>query len=170
VSRRVLFARAAAVLALWVLACAAMWVLGARPEPGLVGLTVLGALATWAVLRLGLSGTEAGEARWRVPTDEPVRPPGRDPRLDLLVRLVDAHLAARRADPQLARQLVRLTDQRLVARHGVSRLADPGRALALLGPELTALVEQVERVERGGPAPRLTPQAVDVVLTRIEAI
>jgi hypothetical protein len=154
-------------MAVWVAACLAVWVLGGRPEPGLVALAVLGAVASWAALRLGLSGTEAGEAQWRVPSDEPERTVGHDPRLDLLARLVDAHFVARSADPQLARHLVRLADQRLVARHGVSRLADQERAAALLGPELVALAA---RAEPGGPVARLSPGAVDAVLTRIEAL
>ncbi len=170
---------AAGVVALWASVCAVVLLFGGRPDPGLLALAVLGALATWATLRAALSGAEAGEAGWLVAADDPVRPPGRDPRLDLLERHIEAHLVSRTGDVQLLRQLVRLADQRLLDRHGMRRDADPDGAAALLGPELVALAGHVDAAEgrrrdpgsgRGPRPTRLTPAAVDALLTRIEAL
>jgi hypothetical protein len=169
----------------YALACSVVLLFGGRPDPGLVAVAVLGTLATWTALRSALSGNEGGEAAWQVPRAEPVRPPGRDPRLDLLERQVDAHLVSRAGDAQLPRQLVRLADQRLMDRHGVRRDTNPRQAAALLGPELAALAERaasdrpdpanrphagVPSRASGGPGPRLTPTAVDALLSRIEAL
>ncbi len=181
---RAALARAAGVVALWALACAVVLLFGGRPDPGLVAVALLGALATWGTLRSALSGDEGGDTAWRVPGDEPVRPPGRDPRLDLLERQVEAHLVSRAGDVQLLRQLVRLADQRLMDRHGIRRDADPAHAAALLGPALVALAERATsdrpattsprgkagRRASEGHGPRLTPAAVDALLTRIEAL
>lgn len=175
---------AAGVVALWASVCAVVLLFGGRPDPGLLALAVLGALATWATLRAALSGAEAGEAGWLVAADDPVRPPGRDPRLDLLERHIEAHLVSRTGDVQLLRQLVRLADQRLMDRHGIRRDADPAHAAALLGPALVALAERAtsDRPATTSPrgkagrrasevhGPRLTPAAVDALLTRIEAL
>jgi hypothetical protein len=64
----------------------------------------------------------------------------------------------------LREHLLRLTDQRLMARHGISRVDDPERAAALLGPELRALVAQQP------PYPRMALREVDVLIDRIEEL
>ena len=101
---------------------------------------------------------------WDRATDEPIRPPGEDPRLALLGRVVAQHLDARQSSGVLRRHLLDLADHRLMSRYGLSRRADEERAAAVLGPELTALAEQRE------PFPRMTLDQIDVLLRRIEAL
>jgi hypothetical protein len=184
VPSRAVLVRATGVVAAWLVVCAVLLVFGGRPDPALVALTLLAVLATWGTVRSALSGDEAGEEAWRLPRDEPVRPPGHDPRLDLMERLVEAHLVSRAGDVQLPRHLVRLADQRLMDRYGIHREAEPERAAALLGPELLALADGTGRGHPGDrsrpdpartrtsaePRRRLSPAAVDALLTRIEAL
>jgi hypothetical protein len=135
---------------------------GNRPDGLLLGLTVAAFATTlWLFLDAGLH-SEA--PRWDLADDDPVRPPGEDPRLALLTRVVAQHLDAREVGDVLHRHLCELADQRLMAAHGVSWRVDPDRAAPLLGPELVALARQ------RAPHPRMNPQQIDVLLSRIEAL
>jgi hypothetical protein len=154
--------RAALAVGVWFAVCAAAFLLGLRPNPVLLALLAAAAGAT-LLLVLELSGT-AGPARWRVGEHDPVRPLGEDPGLARLTRMVNAHLVSHEIGDRMHEHLLHLLDQRLVAHHGISAHADPGRAAGLLGPELAALVAQRP------PYPRLTVDQIDVLIDRIEAL
>jgi hypothetical protein len=155
-------ARVLAALALWAVVVLAARVFGNQPRVGLLALTVA-ALAT--VLWLYLDASIQGDVVvWDRSAHEPIRPPGEDPRLALLVRVVAQHLDARQPTGVLRRHLLDLADHRLMSKHGLSRLADEQRAAGVLGPELTALAEQ------GEPYPRMTLDQIDLLLQRIEAL
>lgn len=152
--------RAAVAAGAWVLVCGVSLLLGLRPHPVLLALVLAAAGATLLLFLDTSGGGEAG--RWNMADSDPVRPPGEDPGLAALTRVVGAHLVAHDVGPSLHRHLVRLVDQRLVAHHGISLQADPDRAAALIGPELTAVVAQ------GPPYPRLSIDQIDVLIDRIE--
>jgi hypothetical protein len=161
-TRRRWTARVATAFALWtVVVGLAVWK-GNHPDALLLGLTFAAAAATlWLYLD---AGAVAEAATWDRGDADPVRPPGEDPRLALLTRMVGQHLDARQLGDGLQRHLLDLADQRLMASHGVSWRVDPDRAGPLLGPELVALARQRP------PYPRMSVQQIDVLLTRIEAL
>ena len=155
-------ARLAIAFGVWLAVAVGAWVLGNRPDPLLLALMIgLGSVVVWLYLDVS---ADAEVSTWPGMTEEPVRPPGQDPRLERLHRILTQHRAAHDVDDALHRTLSQLADQRLVAHHGVSLLADPDRAAEILGPELAAVVRQRP------PYPRLSPAQVDVLLTRIEAL
>ncbi|QWZ08578.1 hypothetical protein KRR39_01510 [Nocardioides panacis] len=155
-------ARIGLAFALWAVLVVIAFLEGNRPDGLLLGLTVAAFATTlWLFLDAGLH-SEA--PRWDLADDDPVRPPGEDPRLALLTRVVAQHLDAREVGDVLHRHLCELADQRLMAAHGVSWRVDPDRAAALLGPELVALARQ------RAPHPRMDPRQIDVLLSRIEAL
>jgi hypothetical protein len=155
-------ARIGSAFALWAALVLVARVFGSDPDPLLLALTIAaGATVVWLFLD---TSAETEPPLWNRYDADPVRPPGEDPRLALLTRVVGQHLDAREVGDALQRQLVELADQRLIARHGVSWRVDPERAAPLLGPELTALARQRP------PLPRLSVQQIDVLLTRIEAL
>jgi hypothetical protein len=148
-------------LVLWLSATVVLAVLGNDPRPGLLAGLVAVATGLWGLF-LDATAT-AQPVRWQLEADEPVRARESDARLDLLERVVAAHLDARDTTDQLQRCLAALADERLVARHGVSRRADPDRAAQLLGRPLTDFLAQ--------PHPRrLSLAQIDLLLTRIEAL
>jgi hypothetical protein len=160
-SRRVLV-RGGAALAVWAGLVYLARTLGATPDVLLVGLAVA---AAGGVLWLFVDGvTEVRSPTWELPGDEPIRQPGQDSRLTALTRVVGGHFEARLPGDTLHRQLMRLVDQRLMARYGLSWRVDPGRARELLPDELVDLAEQT------APYPRMSVRQVDVLLTRIEAL
>ena len=150
--------RVLVALGVWFLVCAVAAVFGARPSYGLVAL-VVAAVAGVMLLVLDTSG-RSEPAVWTLPGDDPIRLPGEDPRLALLRRVVSGHLDARVVDTQLHDHLMAVADQRLLAHHGVSRVADPDRAAALMGPELAAFAD--------APRLRLNVHQIDVLIDRIE--
>jgi hypothetical protein len=154
--------RVLTVLGLWLAVCAVASVFGAHPSYGLVALV----LAAGAALVLLLLDTSARQepAVWARPDEDPVRPPGEDPRYALLRRVLAAHLDGRTVGSQLHDHLMAVADQRLLAHHGVSRRADPERAAALMGPELSRFAAATD------PYPRLDLAAVDALIDRIEAL
>ena len=146
----------------WFVVCAVSLFFGLRPHPVLLALLVA---AVGGVLLLLVGTTvEPPSVAWTPREPDPMWRSGEDPRLALLTRLVTAHLVAHNPGGPLHRHLTALADQRLVAHHGVSRLADPQRAHALLGPELTALATATD------PFPRLTMDQIDVLIDRIEEL
>lgn len=154
--------RLAAGVTVWFVVCGGALFLGMRPHPVLLALTIATAGAA-LLLFLDTSGS-APSTWWRVTDHDPVREPGEDPRLGLLTRVVGSHLVAHDPGGQLREELLTLLDQRLVAHHGISRLADPERAAALLDPELRALVAQQP------PYPRMGLDRIDVLIDRIEEL
>ena len=154
--------RVLGALALWAVLVIAARVFGIEPRVALLALTVA-ALATVLWLYLDAS-IEGGAVVWDRSAVEPIRPPGEDPRLALLNRVVAQHLDARQPSGVLRRHLLDLADHRLMSKYGLSRRADEQRAATVLGPELTALAEQRE------PYPRMTLDQIDLLLQRIEAL
>lgn len=148
-------------LTLWLVATAALALLGNDPRPGLLVGVAAVATGLWGLF---LDATAAAQpVRWQLENDEPVRARESDARLDLLERVISAHLDARDTTDQLQRCVTVLADERLVARHGISRRADPERAAHLLGRPLADFVAQ--------PHPRrLDMTQIDALLTRIEAL
>ena len=160
-TRRKWTKRLAAAFALWLVVCVAAQLLGNQPKPGLVAL-VIGAAAGTLWLYLDTSA-ESEPPRWALVNDDPIRPRGSDPRLSLFERVISQHLDARDVTDQLHRYLADITDRRLVAKHGVSRLADPGQAADVLGPELSGFLDHPR-------TRRLSLQEIDRLLTRIETL
>jgi hypothetical protein len=154
--------RAILAFVLWLLACGAAVVLGARPHPGLLALVVLAAGA--AVFLFVDVAESTVPTVWVLHDDDPVRPPGEDPRMELLARVVNAHLVSQKVGGAFHAHLMDIADQRLVAHHGVSRLADPDRAAALMGPELASFAAATD------PYPRLSTDQIDVLIDRIEQL
>ena len=160
--RRMWFGRFAAAFAVWAVVTAVAYWRGNQPRPGLVALFVAaGAGTIWLFLDASVLH---GPTRWTTRAHEPYRQPGQDPRLDLLTRVVGQHLDAKEVGGGLHKHLSALADQRLVARYGVSAVADPERAAELMGPELARFVASTR------PYPRLTLDQIDVLVSRIEAL
>lgn len=156
-------ARLGIAVGVWLAITTVAYVFGSQPRPGLLALMVAaGAAVIWLYVDVT---ADSETARWLSPRDEPLRPPGEDPRLAQLTRVVAQHLDAREAGVALHRHLAAVADQTLVARHGISHRADPDRAAGLLGPELTEVME----VAAGrAPARRLDLRRIDLIVTRIE--
>jgi len=155
-------ARIALTFGLWLAVAIGAWVLGNQPDPLLLALMIaVGAALSWLYLDVS---ADAEVSQWPAMTEEPVRPPGEDPRLERLHRILTQHQSAHDVGDTLHRTLTDLAAHRLVAHHGVSLQADPDRAAALLGPELTSVVTQRP------PYPRLSTDRIDVLLQRIEAL
>lgn len=152
--------RVAVTFVVWLGVAVAAWVLGNQPRPGLLALYVgVGAAVLWLFLDVS---ADAEPSPWPGAREEPVRVPGEDARLDQLRRVLGQHLDSREVGDALHRRLGELADQRLMARHGITRAADPARATELLGDELTSFVSATP------PYPRLTPAGIDRLLRRIE--
>ncbi len=153
--------RIAAAFGLWLVVCVVAQLLGNQPRPGLIAL-VIGAAATTAWLYLDTSA-QSEPARWQLVSDEPIRPPGSDPRLSLFERVIAQHLDSRDATDQLHRYVSETTERRLVTKHGINRATDPERARAVLGPELAGFLDNPR-------SRRLSLSEIDSMLTRIEAL
>lgn len=154
--------RVAGLFAVWLVIAVIAWLAGNRPALGLLAL-VLAVAAALVWLLLDISG-EAEPTIWPTVAETPVRPPGEDVRLSRLHHIVMQHHDAHETSDSLHRELTRLTDQRLVGKHGISLRADPERAAATLDPELAAVVTQ------RAPYPRLTDAQINTLLDRIEAL
>jgi hypothetical protein len=145
-----------AAVALW---AAAAWI-GLRPRPVLLVLTVVAAfVCTWLIEDLG---AESHDLDLAAPRRRVVPRWGLDPRFSRLAAALrpphDAHLVA----AQVHATLVPIVDERLLARHGIDRAAEPERARALMDPKLTAYVENP-------PQPRRSQLAyLSDIITRIE--
>jgi hypothetical protein len=154
--------RVGALFALWFVTCAVCLFFGLRPHPFLLALVI--AAAAGAVLLLLDASAQARDTDWQLVDDDPQRAPGEDPRLSLLARVIGGQLVAHDVGDQLHRHLMSVVDQRLMAHHGVSRVADPEGAARLMGPALAGLAA------RSAPYPRLTPDQIDVLIDRIEEL
>lgn len=159
-ARRKWTLRIGTALGVWVVIVAATGLLGNDPQPGLLALVIAcGAGLLWLYLDVS---ADAEPARWRLVDDDPIRPRGEDARLAMFHRVVAGHLDSRDSNDQLHRYIAAIADQRLVARHGISRLADPDRAASVMGPELAGFLAH--------PRTRLSLSQIDHLLDRIEAL
>jgi hypothetical protein len=149
-------------VAVWFLLCAAGLFLHAQPRPALLALAIA---ATGVAMSLFVDvPAEAAPADWTLEGDAPVRLRGEDARIALLTRLVGGHLDAHHAGDRLRDHLLQLTDRRLMNHHGVSLVADPERAVALMPPELAAFVTAAP------PYPRMTLAQITRIADRIEEL
>ena len=154
--------RVAAVFVVWFVVAAGVRYFGGDAHPVAVAMYVgVGAALCWLFLDVS---ADAETAPWPRAREEPVRDQGEDPRLAQLRRVVAQHLDGREVGDTLHRRLTELADQRLVARHGITREAHPAAAAQLLGPDLS------EVAAAGAPYPRLTVAQIDRLLTRIEEL
>ncbi|MGH3445285.1 MAG: hypothetical protein ACRDPB_07910 [Nocardioidaceae bacterium] len=160
--RRVWLQRVVLAFVVWLGVCAGTYALGGTPKPGLVALTIV-AVAAVLILFLDLSVTTEPSV-WEVPREHPVRSRGEDPGLARLNRMLTAHQVGNTVSSTLHDHLVGLLDQRLLARHGLTWSADPGRAAALVHPDLVRFAEATD------PYPRLKPAQIDVLIDRIEEL
>lgn len=152
--------RVALGVAIWFLLCAAGLFLGAHPRPALLALAV----ATTGAALLLFFDVQTPPVSWTLQGDEPVRARGEDPGLVLLSHLVSEQLYARQPGARLRRHMVEIVDRRLLAHHGISRIADPERAAVLMGPELAQFVAAAP------PYSRMTPSRIALLADRIEEL
>lgn len=145
----------------WLVACIGGRALGNDPQPGLIALVI--AVSAGTAWLFQDASDQAEPTGWRLPDTDPSRVPGQDARLALLQRVISAHLVGRTVTDQLQRHLAAVADQRLMAHHGISRLADPERAGAVMGPELFGFLDVA-------PPPRLDLVRINQLLNRIEAL
>jgi len=153
-------ARVAVSFAAWLVITAGVRFFGGTAQPSAVALYVaVGAALLWLFIDVS---ADAETSPWPQAREEPVRDPGEDPRLGQLRRVVGQNFDSREVGDTLYRRLAELADQRLVARHGITREADPETAARLLGPELMAVADA------HAPYRRLTIAQIDLLLQRIE--
>jgi hypothetical protein len=134
---------------------------GLHPRPLLLAAVIAAAFAVgWVFTDLA---ADIDRIDFAAPRRRVAARHGLDPRFLQTARLLrdeDRQLVSTRVH----RDLVRVIDDRLTAHHGVVREAEPERARGVLGPELSAYVDQ-------GPHPRqLHPRQLSALLTRIEAL
>lgn len=153
--------RSMALVGGWAGSVAVLGLLQMRPA-----VTVLAALAgvvaatLWMVLDVS---DVAVRTDWRASADGSGTTRGGDARVGALRRQI-ADARAFDDSTSLHRSLVELADEALRL-HGVDRLAQPSRAAALLGPQLTAFVSHAPDREVIGDARRL-----DTLVSRLEQL
>jgi len=145
----------------WLGVCVGGWLLGNDPQPGLIALII--AVSAGTLWLFQDASDQAEPTRWDLPDTDPARVPGEDARLALLQRVISAHLVSRTVTDQLQRHLATVADERLMAHHGISRLADPGRADTVMGPELFGFLDAAR-------PPRLDLARINQLLNRIETL
>lgn len=156
--------RGIAVLVVAILLLVAALLLDLDPHPGRLALVTL---LVGAGVALVLDTVVEPPPRWHTDRHAERRGGrarhdwrGYDDRTGFYVRLLEGHLAAREPDPAVRLRLVELTEQTLLARHGVP--PDAAEAPALLGPDLVALLR--------APAAWTTRDDIDRWIERIEAL
>jgi hypothetical protein len=155
-------ARLAAVFGAWLAIAVLVRVFGGDVHfAALAVYVVVGAALVWLYVDVS---ADAETSRWPHAREEPVRDPGEDPGLGRLRRVLAQHLDGREVGDNLHRRITELADQRLMARHGITRDADPEGAARLLGPELSSVAAARP------PYRRLTVAHIDLLLTRIEEL
>jgi hypothetical protein len=154
--------RLALTFVVWLAISAGVGLAGGAAHPLVLALYVA-VVGVLVFLFLDVSA-QTQPIKWPKPREEPVRERGEDPRLDQLRRVIAHHLDSREVGEAWQRHLAELADHRLVARHGITREADPETASRLLGPEVWSVLAGRP------PYPRLTTGQMDQLLTRIEAI
>lgn len=152
--------RIALGVAVWFVLCAVALFLDAHPRPALLAIAVA---AAGAALLLFLD-VQTPPVSWTLHDDEPIRARGEDAGMMLLSHLLSEQLYARQPGDRLRSHLLELVDSRLLAHHGVSRIADPERAAALMGPELAQFVTAAP------PYPRMTLSRIALLTDQIEEL
>lgn len=146
---------------LWLGVCIGGWLLGNDPQPGLIALII--AVSAGTLWLFQDASAQAEPTRWELPDTDPIRVPGEDARLALLQRVISTHLVGRTVTDQLQRHLATVADERLMAHHGISRLADPERAGAVMGPALFGFLDADRPT-------RIDLARINQLLNRIEAL
>lgn len=163
VSRRHWVIRVALAVSVWLVVLGVATGFGMTFRPTLLALAIAaGAGVVWLFLD---ASAIAMPSYWEQESLDPVRTPGEDSRLSALSRHIAHNLDAKDFSERLYDDLVAVADERLMARHGLSRIADPERAAAVFGPDLARFVSRPP-----GSRPRLGLGEVDVVLNRIESL
>ena len=141
-------------------AVAVLWV-GARlemePDPVRV---VLITAAVVVLVGLLLDAVPPPAPGWRLEEAHVADFHRRDPRTAANLRILEHHLAMSKADSALRDRLADLTEQVLLVRHGEH--PETARAYQLMGPELTAVVND--------PPRKMRREEIEVCVRRIEEL
>lgn len=134
----------------------------AEPDVVLVA-TIVAAIgvAVWATRPLSADAPRLGLGHQ---TTEPPAPATPDLRAAALRQAVGRGGSSEHHAQRLRSQLIAIVDDQLLTVHGVDRAADPDRAHALIGPELTRLIHDPTTVDR------LSERRLDRLLTEAEAL
>ena len=124
--------RFAAAFAVWAVVTAVAYSRGNQPRPGSARAVRRGRCGH--ALAVPRRVSPAWPTRWTTRRARALPAAGTGPRLALLTPGRGQHLDAKEVGDGLHRHLRALADQRLVARYGVSAVADPERAAELIGP------------------------------------
>jgi hypothetical protein len=134
-----------AVLVGGLAALAASW-FGVRPRPLLVVLLVV------AVFAVGFLVSDLAADRYELDLAAPrarlVPRWGLDPRFSRLAASLRPPHDPQLIASQLHATLIPIIDERLRARHGIDRVAEPERARAVMGPDLVSYVDSPPRSRR----------------------
>jgi hypothetical protein len=111
-------------------------------------------------------GSMAEEADWSTVSGYSLRGRGADPRASRLQRMTRDVLTGNNAvgsDVVLAHALVDIIDERVLAHHGIDRVADPERYAVVVGSDLAAFVEAV-----AGDRATVRSHQLPALISRIE--
>lgn len=136
--------------------------IGAGPDLLLVAaiVTAIGAIV-WATQPLLADAPRPGASGPPVDAPAPATP---DLRTAALRHAFGSSGSSQHHAERIRERLVAVVDEQLLTVHGVDRTTDPGRARAILGPELSRLVDDPSSVRR------LSPNRLDRLLGRVEAL
>jgi hypothetical protein len=148
-------------LVVLVAAAAAVLLIGGRlemdPDPVRVVLTTA---AVVVLVGLLLDAAPPPAPGWRLEEAHVADFHRRDPRTAANLRILEHHLAMNRADSALRDRLAELVEQVLLVRHGEH--PETARAYELMGPELTAVVND--------PPRKLRREEIERYVRRIEEL
>lgn len=148
------------VVVLLASAAAVLWVGGRLemdPDPVRV---VLMTAAVVVLVGLLLDAAPPPAPGWRLEEAHVADFHRRDPRTAANLRILEHHLAMNRADSALRDRLAELVEQVLLVRHGEH--PETARAYQLMGPELTAVVND--------PPRKLRREEIERCVRRIEEL
>ena len=155
-------ARAAIVFGVWAVTFVTLAAIRMRPSAGvLAALAIAASTLLWLVLDLA---DIAEPVVWSAMRDAGGSQRGADQRVRFLHRRLVEGPALDRIG-LLHRTLTTLIDDRLLTEHGTDRRSSPDSAATLLGPELTAFVDDMPSAQR-----MADPVYLSLILARIEAL
>jgi hypothetical protein len=134
------------------------------------------ALLTVATFAAGVLALESLEAQTQLPWTAPrpdARPhPGEDTRTAMFRHMIEAHEGSKDADDTVLWQIADLAKRRLRQVHGIRYADDPGRATALLGPQLADLVsrDRRHRYQPGRRRRRYSVEELGQLVQRVEQL